>query len=269
MRAKNLGLEATAVPEYDSTRVSLSGGTADPPNGRLERGKQEWSSRISMGLAELWALSRDPTSVEPYVIEWQSDYADLEGLPQRTTTTQLNPTIQALTTERAGSRYDLLDADGTVLGSALERSEVLARIAPRREAGQPWLLRVPAPGIVVPPSDPTTPAEPPVEAVREWLSVYVQPFTVDFAADVRVATVSIVYTHADGRRESSGPINFRTGGPHPLDDSTEWKVGLQGGDPRSFAYTVDYVGYDGRLDHVSFEDVSDPLIWLARPPAPA
>lgn len=106
------------------------------------------------------------------------------------------------------------------------------------------------------------------EAVDKWLTVFVQPFDVDFEGDVKVATVMITYTHADGKEEPRRPLNFIKGGPLPIDNTTEWKVALVEGDPETFDYEVRYIGYDGRSDHVTFEKVSDTMIWLKRPPAP-
>lgn len=280
VRATNLGAEAVTVPEYDSTQVWLEATSADPPSGRLKPGDQEWSSKLSLALADLWALDRDPTRDAPYVLEWRSDYSDLTGLPQRMTSTRFTPSIRALLTERTDSRYDLLDDEGEPLETDLDRATVQERIVERRDAGETWRLRVvvsthlvvPGSTETIDPPDPTgtetsSTTETETPSGQPW-SLYIQPFGVDFAADVRVATVHITYTHADGRVETSEPINLLQGGPTPTDASVEWTVQLLEGDPRRFDYTVDYLGYDGRKDHVSLEGVTEPLIWLERPAAP-
>ncbi|MEM7152825.1 MAG: hypothetical protein AAF799_08280 [Myxococcota bacterium] len=105
-------------------------------------------------------------------------------------------------------------------------------------------------------------------SVRQWLTIYVQPFEADFENDLRIAALLITYTHADGRVERSPPLNFLKNGPNPTMDTTEWKVALSEGDPQTFSYTVRYIGYDGRSDNVAHDDVSDTMIWLKRPAAP-
>ncbi|MEM7152662.1 MAG: hypothetical protein AAF799_07460 [Myxococcota bacterium] len=280
VRATNLAADAAAVAEYDSTHVELEATSADPPSGRLERGTQEWTSKLSLALTDLWDLSLDPTRDAPYVLEWRSEYSDLTGLPQRTTNSSFTTSIRALLSERPDSTYDLLDAQGQPLAEGLDRAATEQKIEERRAAGQTWTLRVVSTATLEVPGntatlhvpEPTdtvtsTPPEQPAAPTQSW-SVYIQPFGVDFAADVKVATVHITYTHADGRIETSGPINLHEGGPVPTNDSFEWKVGLHEGDPRRFDYTVDYLGHDGRKDHAAFEGVTEPLIWLERPAAP-
>ncbi|MEM7152826.1 MAG: hypothetical protein AAF799_08285 [Myxococcota bacterium] len=150
IRAVNLGDSAQPVPEYDSTWVSLQplqGTPADPPDGRLERGTKEWSTRMWLGLSELWDLEQDPAKAKVHAVELRSDYADLEGLPQRIYGAASNVTVRVLSTERPDSKYILRDEDRNILEEGLDRATTLSRIEARRAADQGWTLSVvPVPG---------------------------------------------------------------------------------------------------------------------------
>lgn len=267
VRAVNLADE-TALPQYDSTLVSLQtlrGGVAEPPDGRLERGAREWSTRMWLGLAELWALFKDPARAKLHVVELRSDYADLTGLPQRLYGSASNVTVRALTTERPDSRYELRSEDDVVLATDLDRATCQARIEARRAEGLGWTLRVippvteptgpqgnTEPVVTDPPPDPVGPTPRPAGP-----PITVNPVALDFAAVPKVFVTLKIGTGAD---TLSHTMVFEASAR----ESQVWAPPREPGTP--VAYTIVYLLAEGPPRTVSGVETSDLVMVL--PPDP-
>lgn len=270
VRAMNLRDDVVTVPQYDSTQVTMQpllGGTVEPPDGRLEKGAREWTTRMWLGLAQLAALEKDPTNTKLYALEFRSDYTDCEGLPQRVIKGDSTPGVRVLTTERRDSKYELLDEDERLLESDLDRATTQARIDARRAAGQTWKLRVIEPEGTGTTGDgtgttgdgtsttetgtstSTETTEPPAQGPK----IIVNPVALDFMA---VPKVFVTLKVGEGDQTLSHTLVFEASSA----ENKSWSPVREAGTP--VRYTIVYLLADGTTRTVSGTESSDLVMVL-------